>query len=208
LRSAFQEGFEKLSPHAKALDAASLLLMVLVIGLLVTPAIHHRLVEYGNATPRIMRTVGLLMALALLPFAVSLGFNVFVAVESFAGSTWAIASSLLVTMLALWFWFGLECLAVSQKRKAPMKYIQQKISLPTKIDQMLTEARGILPGAQAVLGFQLAVILTDAFEKTRTHVQSCAYLCADIRRLGNHPSHGAGGVSPHCLRWRCFADFP
>jgi hypothetical protein len=165
LRSAFQEGFEKLSPHAKALDAASLLLMVLVIGLLVTRAIHHRLVEYGNATPRIMRNVGLLMALALLPFAVSLGFNVFVAVESFAGSTWAIASSLLVTMLALWFWFGLEWLAVSQKRKAPMKYIQQKISLPTKIDQMLTEARVILPGAQAVLGFQLAVILTDAFEK-------------------------------------------
>ena len=165
LRSAFQERFEKLSPHAKALDAASLLLMVLVIGLLVTPAIHHRSVENGNATPRIMRTVSLLMALALLPFAVSLGFNVFVAVESFAGTAWATASSLLVTTLALWFWFGLEWIAISQKQKAPMNYPNQEISLPSKIDQMLTEARVILPAAQAVLGFQLAVILTDEFEK-------------------------------------------
>jgi hypothetical protein len=71
LRSAFQERFEKLTPHAKALDATSLLLMVLVIGLLVTPAL-----ENGNATTRTMRAVGVLMALALLPFAMSLGFNV------------------------------------------------------------------------------------------------------------------------------------
>ena len=37
--------------------------------------------------------------------------------------------------------------------------------LHEKIDQMLTEARVILPGAQALLGFQLAIVLTDAFEK-------------------------------------------
>ena len=40
--------------------------------------------------------------------------------------------------------------------------------LPTKIDQMLTEARVILPGAQALLGFQLAIVLTEAFEKLPT----------------------------------------
>ena len=37
--------------------------------------------------------------------------------------------------------------------------------LHEKIDLMLTEARVILPGAQALLGFQLAIVLTDAFEK-------------------------------------------
>ena len=35
--------------------------------------------------------------------------------------------------------------------------------LHTKIDQMLTEGRVILPGAQALLGFQLVVMLTKAF---------------------------------------------
>ena len=35
--------------------------------------------------------------------------------------------------------------------------------LTTKIEQMLTEARIIVPGAQALLGFQLTVTLTQAF---------------------------------------------
>ena len=35
----------------------------------------------------------------------------------------------------------------------------------TKIEQMLTESRVILPGAQAMLGFQLIVTMTDAFDE-------------------------------------------
>ena len=37
--------------------------------------------------------------------------------------------------------------------------------LHARIEQMLTEARVILPGAQALLGFQLVIVLTAAFEK-------------------------------------------
>jgi len=33
----------------------------------------------------------------------------------------------------------------------------------TRVEHMLTEARVLLPGAQAMLGFQLAVLLTDSF---------------------------------------------
>jgi hypothetical protein len=35
--------------------------------------------------------------------------------------------------------------------------------LETQVDQLLTEARIIIPGAQALLGFQLTVTLTQAF---------------------------------------------
>lgn len=38
-------------------------------------------------------------------------------------------------------------------------------SLHTKIEQMLTEARVILPGVQALLGFQFVVMLTKAFDQ-------------------------------------------
>ena len=34
-----------------------------------------------------------------------------------------------------------------------------------KIEQMLTEARVVLPGAQALFGFQLAIVLTQSFEQ-------------------------------------------
>lgn len=37
-------------------------------------------------------------------------------------------------------------------------------SLEQKIEHALTEARMVLPGAQALLGFQTAIVLTDAFE--------------------------------------------
>src|SRR4051794_19750652 len=37
--------------------------------------------------------------------------------------------------------------------------------LHAKIEQMLTEARVILPGAQALFGFQLAIVLTQSFEQ-------------------------------------------
>ena len=37
--------------------------------------------------------------------------------------------------------------------------------LHAKIEQMLTEARVVLPGAQALFGFQLAIVLTQSFEQ-------------------------------------------
>jgi Family of unknown function (DUF6328) len=37
--------------------------------------------------------------------------------------------------------------------------------LHAKIEQLLTEARVVLPGAQALFGFQLAIVLTQSFER-------------------------------------------
>jgi hypothetical protein len=42
---------------------------------------------------------------------------------------------------------------------------QEHTSLETKVEQMLTEARVMLPGAQALLGFQLVITFSEAFEK-------------------------------------------
>lgn len=44
----------------------------------------------------------------------------------------------------------------------------KKTSLKDKIEQMLTEARMVLPGAQALLGFQFAAVLTESFDKLPT----------------------------------------
>jgi hypothetical protein len=41
---------------------------------------------------------------------------------------------------------------------------QTKTALHVKIEQMLTESRVILPGAQALLGFQLIVMVTKEFD--------------------------------------------
>ncbi len=49
-------------------------------------------------------------------------------------------------------------------REEAHRGVRDTAPLHARIEQMLTEARVILPGAQALLGFQLAIVLTDAFE--------------------------------------------
>jgi len=41
----------------------------------------------------------------------------------------------------------------------------ENTSLNQRIDQMLTEARVVLPGVQALLGFQLVSVISQSFEK-------------------------------------------
>ena len=49
---------------------------------------------------------------------------------------------------------------------------QTSTPLHAKIEQLLTEARVILPGAQAMLGFQLIAMMTQAFDRLAPTVQA------------------------------------
>ena len=63
--------------------------------------------------------------------------------------------------------------------------------LHSRIEQMLTEARVILPGAQALLGFQLAIVLTDTFEKlpilSRLLHAAALMVCGALGCAADHP---------------------
>jgi Family of unknown function (DUF6328) len=79
--------------------------------------------------------------------------------------------------MAGFLWYGLGGLKRSEgnRERAMSKNDLEKVEDPglhQKIDAMLTEARIILPGAQALLGFQLAIVLTEAFEKLESPVKS------------------------------------
>lgn len=165
LRSAFAERFADLSPTSRLLDAIALILMTLVVGLLIAPAAHLRIVDEGDVTARTFALVSTLMATALVPFALSLGINLFIVLEQMVTPALASASAVAITAVALWFWFGLGLRALHYRNGKDMEQQQERISLIQKIDQMLTEARVIVPGAQTLLGFQLAVVLTESFDK-------------------------------------------
>lgn len=87
--------------------------------------------------------------------------------------------------LALLYGLGFAVKRNRQKpEKSPMKNQMQEASkttpLKTKIEQMLTEARVIIPGGQALLGFQLVATLTKAFNELPALFKyiHCAGLCA------------------------------
>lgn len=174
-RSAFETGFEKLPVASQYLKLVGLGLMLLALGLLLTPGAFHRIVEGGEDTHRLHRFASRVMDCALLPFAAALGLDVYVASHPTLGYTLAIVAGIGVGLLALLFWYGIEF--KRRRERGPEIKEEQEMSqnkereegggskLKDKIKHVLTECRVVLPGAQALLGFQFITTLTEAFEK-------------------------------------------
>src|SRR5438046_7660211 len=170
LRAAFSEGFDKLPVHARHLEALALMLMVISVALMITPGTYHRIVEGGRDSGAFHKVTTIIADLSLFPFALALGIDVFVSIERVFGGAPARAAGIGATLTALALWYGMPR-AVAQRtghKERAMTERQRNERPPTpphvKIEQMLTEARVILPGAQALFGFQLAIVLTQSFE--------------------------------------------
>jgi Family of unknown function (DUF6328) len=165
LNGVFQDAFGELSAAARLVNCAGQILMVLAIGLLIAPSMQHRLVEEGEDTARIQQATGVFAGLALVPFQISLGLSVYVVFDHLNGTSAGIVAGILFCLVAGIFWFGLPLALKSWTGIKSMQPQHEPTPLATKIDQMLTEARVILPGVQALLGFQLTVTLTHSFEQ-------------------------------------------
>jgi len=168
LQSSFQNGFDDISRRAKAVDAAALSLIVITFAILIAAPSQHRLVEQGNATPRILAVATRFANRALLPFALAIGCDIFVVFERYLGAglaAWIAAGS---SVAALYLLYGLgetvRALIPMHERTLSMTQSPQA-TLHQKIEQLLVESRVILPGAQALFGFQLVVTMTKAFER-------------------------------------------
>ena len=170
-RGVFQDAFDRLPAHARALDGVALVLMLAAAALLIAPALYHRIIAGGEDSGEIHRLISEMASAALLPFAVSLGISLFIGIERVWGAGAGVAAGAGFGGLALFAWYGWATMrkaSVGRKERqmtAMQRDDSEKMPLHSKIEQMLTEARVVLPGAQALLGFQLAIILTQAFEK-------------------------------------------
>jgi hypothetical protein len=68
--------------------------------------------------------------------------------------------------LAIVCWYALEF--YMKANRAPLsapKLPSRPTRIETQVEQLLTEARVIIPGGQALLGFQLTVTLTRTYEQ-------------------------------------------
>jgi len=168
-RGVFSQAYPELPRAARLADAVALGLMVCVVGLLITPGPYHRIVEGGEDSTPLHRLVTAIADAALLPFALALGLNLFVVGGRLFGRGGAIAAGAGATLVALGLWYLLPHLARQRSGAAQRAAAQGrgetrvKTPLHAKIEQMLTESRVVLPGAQALLGFQLSIVLTESF---------------------------------------------
>lgn len=188
-QAAFQPGFDRLPPEAQRLKIVGLGLMLIAIALLLAPTAFHRIVESGKDTVRLIDFTGRIASCALLPFAIGIGIEVYIATVAASGEVAAPWLGLSGAAFALFFWYGLDWIwrardqALGAKDKE--RPMEEPTPLETRIRQVLTEARVVLPGVQALLGFQLAAMLTDAFGKLPrssqyVHVVSLGLLAMSI----------------------------
>jgi hypothetical protein len=152
-------------------------------------------------------------AIALLLFALSLGCDLVVVLGSPFGAAASVTAGLAVVSLAIAAWFVLALVLRRQRRKEGMmeeRLHHEHLSVATKIEQMLTEARVILPGAQALFGFQLIVMLTPAFGELQTEaklVHAASLFCVVLTIIllmapaAIHRISFAGEDTPRILRF-------
>jgi Family of unknown function (DUF6328) len=178
----FQQQFEALPFSSRVLVSAGLTLLMIAVALLIAPSMEHRIVEHGQASPRIFALATLFAGMALLPVAISLAFDIFAAMERIGPPVIAASAGFTFFCVAMLCWYGIAWIA--KRKERPMAPASPKPTpLETQVDQLLTEARVIIPGVQALLGFQLAVTFTEAFaalESAAKIVHAIALCCMGL----------------------------
>jgi hypothetical protein len=164
-RAVFEPGFTRLSVGAQHALLGSLGLQTLIVALTLFPTVRHRIVDRGHPTPALERATRQVAAvvLALLAMAVTVDFSIAAQRIVSTHTAWSIGLGL--GGFALVAWFGVEWLARGFLEPLPQEEAMKPSPIDERVAQVLTECRIALPGAQALLGFQLVTVLLDSFEK-------------------------------------------
>jgi hypothetical protein len=180
-RAAFEPAFSSLSANQKSVQLAALGLMLLALALLALPAADHQIGERGRDSRVFHDLAGRAISIALLPFGLSLALSVYLAGSIMAGVGAALGLAAVVAGLALFFWFVLGLVTRgSPMSRGPLPRIvalprsERVVDIDHKVHELLTEARLVLPGAQALLGFQFSVTLMTGFEQVTGPVRDAS----------------------------------
>lgn len=160
--------FDELPRMVQLLRLGGLGAILLTTMLLMWPAAYQQITENGNATPALHEFATKVMCDALLPFAMAIGIDVYTVSAKVGGNRIGIPFGTATAATALFFWYVLGYL-----QRRPRERIMNesnatqpaKTPLHDKIDDVLTECRVVIPGAQALLGFQLIAMFMQSFEK-------------------------------------------
>jgi hypothetical protein len=171
-RICFEKKFEQITRPAQFAEMVGLGIMTAALGWLIWPAAFHQIRERGRMTASIHTLTTNVLDWALLPFAVGLGLSLYT-VASALGLPYAPLMGAVAGIFAVAVWYGWSQAGrkPERKRKVQKELEQQeqkdrgKTELSDRIKKVLLECRMALPGAQAFLGFQFAIVFAQGFEQ-------------------------------------------
>lgn len=170
LEATLKPRFEALPDTARWACGVAMIMQVAAVGLLMWPATYHRLACRGEGVPELLHFTNGVLGVALMPFAIGLSASMFVVGICIQGLFLGLAFSIttLLSAITTWYVVPLIARAASSERKAVENTPEpaaEPTSLADKVRHVLTEARMVLPGAQALLGFGSIAVLTNTFEE-------------------------------------------
>jgi hypothetical protein len=216
-RAAFSVGFRRLPVSFQALDCAALLLTLTTVGLLLATPSFHQIAEMGHATSRFVSHASRTLQAALPLLALVLGIDVAIGLVAFAGVWRAGLAGGGFVLAAIVVWHVVPACAArrQERREGPMENKEQ--SLEGRIVQALTELRVVLPGAQALFGFQVIAVLTDRFGELSAasqavHMASMGFVAIAIVLLiapaSYHRIAAGGNAEESVLRYTVMMMLP
>lgn len=178
-QSVFQQRFDDLGIPAEAALAASLVLLLLSTGLLIAPSLHHQVRFRGEGRAGALKAATFFAGASLLPLTLGLGLSAYAVFALTFGAAVGVVTGMAFSLLSLLLLYGWGFMIRTPPKEVAMPE-EKDTPLKTKIEQLLTEARVIIPGGQALLGFQLIAMLTKPFSELPqvAQVAHAAGLCA------------------------------
>lgn len=164
-RAVFEPGYDRFPRHAQLLVIAALVLVLAAFVFLMAPVAYHRIVDRGQNRPDLHAFVLAIMQPTLPLFASSMGLTLYIATEEVDGVALAAICGVTGVGLALALWYGFGRGRKKSRKSTPMNDTEENETLNDKIKHVLTEARMVLPGAQALLGFQFVTVVLDDFDR-------------------------------------------
>jgi uncharacterized membrane protein YidH (DUF202 family) len=176
-------GYPALPSSARVLKLVSLGLLLVAMTLVLAPVARHRIVDEGRDTPHLDAFARHVANAALLPFGLALGLDSYIVGCRAAGPTLGVIIGGGIGGAAVIAWYALPRLL--RRRPPPQEDSMEETKLNDKIRHVLTEARVVLPGTQALLGFQFAGVLQQGFDalpphSKLLHVIALAFLGASV----------------------------
>src|SRR3954454_11715209 len=203
LRGVFADAFDELPSLDQSLFAVALGLLIIVVGLLIMPGPYHRMVERGSDSGRLHDLVSLVADLALFPFALALGLGIFIAGERMFGAVIGAVAGGGWTGLALALWYGIprwrRRSRGARERQMTERQRDERPETPlhVRIEQMLTEARVILPAGRAG-DFRVSALggVDPGFREIAGHLAYHPRAQPRVCCAGCGAADGAGRLSP------------
>jgi hypothetical protein len=106
-----------------------------------------------------------------------------------------------VAILALGLWY---VLSTARKRQVAPDVKEEPTELTDRVKEGLIETRMVLPGAQALLGFQVANTLTNSFDRLPRTVQWAHFRQSNVHRRQHDFSGCPCSLPPDRGTWRGF----